>query len=270
MEIDWFTLAAQIVNFLVLVFLLQHFLFDRVTGAMDERERRIASRIDEAEKKLDQAKEQQQELQRRQRELEESREGMMARAREEAAQQKRTLVEQAREEVADWRRRWQRAIRQQRRAFLATLRDRVGREIVQTAREVLEDLASEELESRTVETFIRYVNEMGKEEQEKLRSFLEGAESSLLIRSSFDLPEPAGDRVIRSLEQASGLKLAGQVRFERFTPLLLGIELRADGRSVGWNLDRYLDILSERLEDVLESSAEKNQEKREGNDDNGR
>ena len=38
MHIDWFVLFAQIVNFLVLVFLLKHFLYGRILDAMDARQ----------------------------------------------------------------------------------------------------------------------------------------------------------------------------------------------------------------------------------------
>ncbi len=255
MEIDWFTLAAQIVNFLVLVFLLQHFLFSRVTGAMDERERRIGSRLDEAEQKRREAQEHDRQLQEQQRKLEESRERMMARAREEAEQQRGVFVDQARREVSGLRKRWQQAVEQQRRAFLAGLRDQVGREVVRTTRDVLEDLASSDLESRTVETFVRYVKGMERRELERLRSFLQGAGGQLEIRSSFDLPDRARKQVARVLEEVSGLDLRDRMQFERSPALLLGIELRADGKSVGWNLDRYLDILAERLEDMLSSRA---------------
>ncbi|MGO8820022.1 MAG: F0F1 ATP synthase subunit B, partial [Desulfomonilaceae bacterium] len=48
MLIDWFTVIAQIINFLILVFLLKRFLFDKITGAMDERERKISSTLDDA------------------------------------------------------------------------------------------------------------------------------------------------------------------------------------------------------------------------------
>jgi F-type H+-transporting ATPase subunit b len=49
MLIDWFTVAAQIVNFLVLVALLKHFLWGRLVRAIDEREKRIAGRLSAAE-----------------------------------------------------------------------------------------------------------------------------------------------------------------------------------------------------------------------------
>ena len=51
MLIDWFTVAAQIFNFLILVALLKHFLYGRIINAMDRREARITSRLQDAEEK---------------------------------------------------------------------------------------------------------------------------------------------------------------------------------------------------------------------------
>ena len=42
MTIDWFTVGAQIVNFIVLVWLLKRFLYKPVLAAIDAREKRIA------------------------------------------------------------------------------------------------------------------------------------------------------------------------------------------------------------------------------------
>ena len=55
MLIDWFTVAAQIINFLILVALLKHFLYGRIINAMDQREARITSRLEEAERKKSEA-----------------------------------------------------------------------------------------------------------------------------------------------------------------------------------------------------------------------
>ena len=48
MQIDWLTVAAQIVNFLVLVWLLQRFLYRPITTAMRRREERIETLLAEA------------------------------------------------------------------------------------------------------------------------------------------------------------------------------------------------------------------------------
>ena len=50
MLINWFTVAAQVVNFLILLYLLKRFLYRPILGAMEERERRIASAMEEATK----------------------------------------------------------------------------------------------------------------------------------------------------------------------------------------------------------------------------
>ena len=45
MAIDWMTVSAQIVNFLLLVWLLKRFLYQPVLSAMDRREQDIAERL---------------------------------------------------------------------------------------------------------------------------------------------------------------------------------------------------------------------------------
>ena len=52
MQIDWFTVIAQLLNFLVLVWLLKRFLFKPIQHAIDERERKITSQLRDAEDKV--------------------------------------------------------------------------------------------------------------------------------------------------------------------------------------------------------------------------
>ena len=48
MLIDWFTIGAQALNFLILVWLLKHFLYQPILNAIDEREKRIAKELADA------------------------------------------------------------------------------------------------------------------------------------------------------------------------------------------------------------------------------
>ena len=84
MLIDWFTVVAQIVNFLILVGLLKYFLYGRIIRAMDQREERIAARLAEAQQREQEAKEERQHYQARKEELEKQKGGILAQAREEA------------------------------------------------------------------------------------------------------------------------------------------------------------------------------------------
>ena len=49
MLIDWFTVIAQVVNFLILVWLLKRFLYRPILDAIDAREKRIASELADAD-----------------------------------------------------------------------------------------------------------------------------------------------------------------------------------------------------------------------------
>ena len=80
MGVDWFTLVAQIVNFLVLVWLLKHFLYGRIVGAMKEREAKIAGRLDEAARQRASAEAEAELFRVRNLEFEANREEMLARA----------------------------------------------------------------------------------------------------------------------------------------------------------------------------------------------
>ena len=48
MLIDWFTVSAQAVNFLILIWLLKRFLYKPILGAMDAREKNIAAQLRDA------------------------------------------------------------------------------------------------------------------------------------------------------------------------------------------------------------------------------
>jgi F-type H+-transporting ATPase subunit b len=50
MLIDWVTVVAQIINFLILVYLLKRFLYGPIVQAMNEREERIREEIEQADR----------------------------------------------------------------------------------------------------------------------------------------------------------------------------------------------------------------------------
>ena len=55
MLIDWFTICAQTLNFLILVWLMKRFLYKPVLTAIDEREKRIAGEMADADAKKTEA-----------------------------------------------------------------------------------------------------------------------------------------------------------------------------------------------------------------------
>ena len=99
MLIDWFTVAAQVVNFLILVWLLKRFLYKPVLAAIDEREKRIATQLQDAEKKKAEALKEQAEFQHKNEELDHQRVALLADAATAAKTEREKLIAAARHDA---------------------------------------------------------------------------------------------------------------------------------------------------------------------------
>ncbi|GAI33053.1 unnamed protein product, partial [marine sediment metagenome] len=80
MLIDSFTVIAQIINFLILVYLLKRFLFNRIIKIMDEREMQITGRMQDAEAAKEEAQKELEEQRRIREELQQKWNEMLAQA----------------------------------------------------------------------------------------------------------------------------------------------------------------------------------------------
>jgi F-type H+-transporting ATPase subunit b len=159
MQVDLFTWIAQIVNFLILVALLRHFLYGRIVEAIDKREEKIASRWREAEEQKDEASRRAEEYARNQKELEEHRETELARAREEAEAKKKEWMQAARGDVNRQRSEWQKSLEQDRQSFVQEFHQATADEITAVLRRMLGDLADAGLEKQMIRGFIRKLND---------------------------------------------------------------------------------------------------------------
>ncbi|HUA82861.1 MAG TPA: hypothetical protein VMB85_03315 [Bryobacteraceae bacterium] len=243
MLIDWFTVVAQIVNFLVLVGLLKHFLYRRLLDAIDSREKRIAARLKEAEEKNRQAEQCVEQSRAAAERMEQQREQTLAEAREQAEAQHKELLEKARESVRALETKWHEDLDREKSAFLDEIRTRTAYEVLAIARRALADLASADLEQCAVQALL-----------EKLPP-LNGShgEDELVVRSRSELDAASRQRIEETLHRRLGEK--ARVNFEHAPELAWGLELRVDGRRVGWNPESYIESLEENLRSALEQRA---------------
>src|SRR5580698_278918 len=96
MLIDWFTVCAQAVNFLILVWLLKRFLYQPILVAIDAREKRIAAELADADAKKSEAQKERDEFQRKNQEFDQQRAAILSKATDEAKTERQRLVEEAR------------------------------------------------------------------------------------------------------------------------------------------------------------------------------
>src|ERR1700691_3995140 len=100
MLIDWFTVIAQAGNFLILVWLLKHFLYKPVLAAIDAREAKIAATLKEADAKKAEAQVERDNFKTQNDVLEANRAELLRKAADEANAERQRLLDGARQDAA--------------------------------------------------------------------------------------------------------------------------------------------------------------------------
>lgn len=258
MSINWFTFFAQIVNFLIVVYLLKRFLFGPITRAMAEREARIAAQFEEAEARERKAEEEAERYRAQQAELEAKIETLMAEAAAQAGERRRAMITEAREEVESMQERWYAAVEREKGLFLHNIRQRMGEQVFRIAKSALADLANADLEESIVTLFLDLVKTQEMEPAALSDLNDNPAGPAIVVRSAFDLNPSMRQRISQALQQrlAAGRSDGNepqtlQVEFEQEPDLICGIEAQLHNRRIAWNLRDYLDRFEDELENAL-------------------
>jgi len=247
--IDWFTVGAQVVNFLVLVVVLKLVLFDRIVEAMDRREADIAARISDAEEREAEAGEQAASYRARKRELDQQSEQRLEEAEAAAAVRRAELVDEAREHVDELRAGLEDALRRERVHFLEEVRRRTGEQVCTISRRALRDLADADLESQVVHVAMARLDT----DRERLRPLVEehaDGGARVAVRTAFELGEDLAGQLVSAVADRLGCDVS-DVALARDQELMCGLEIRVGGWSVGWSVDGYLDAVADELDSLL-------------------
>lgn len=247
MLIDWFTILAQIVNFLVLVALLKRFLYGPLVAAIDAREQAIARRVAEAAQSEKEAAARVEELTKQAAEAAREKSAVLEAARADADRQRGEILAQARENIKALEAKWRDELARGQSAFLDEVRRRAAAEILTATRGALRDLASSDVECCALSAFLEKIRAM---DPAVLRAF--AAEGITLVTHN-DLPAEQRRRVECAIESRTGAPVT--IRFECAPAIAWGVELRGNGRRIGWTPDAWLDAVEDKLRVELERAA---------------
>lgn len=252
MLIDWFTVTAQVLNFLILVWLLKRFLYRPVLDAIDKRDHQIIDRIQTAEKREQEAASQRAEYEKRSAELANNREALLGQAKADAEEEKQRLMAENRAEFEALRVRQRENFLKQQASVRSDLVNRTQREVFAIARRALSELAGSSLEERMAEIFVRRLKSLDDETRGSLAALVTESKAPVTVRSAFELPAPSRAMIQSAVSEV--LSEAVPIQFETVPEILSGIELVTDGHKVSWSLSEYLSNLERNVGELLEQS----------------
>lgn len=254
MLFDWFTVGAQTLNFLVLVWLMKRFLYKPILDAIDAREKRIALALADAALKQVAAQKERDEFQQKNADFDRQRNDLLGQAKDEAKAERQRLLDEARQVADTLRARKQDALASELQTLHQDIARRSREEVLAIAQKVLTVLAGLSLEERMGDVFTQRLRELDDEARAGLAKALKTASSPVRVRSAFELP--AAQRA--AIQSALNASFVGdiQIQFETTPDLISGIELTANGWKVAWNIADFLASLEQRSDELIQKQSE--------------
>jgi F-type H+-transporting ATPase subunit b len=249
---DWFTIVAQALNFLILVWLMKRFLYKPVLDAIDEREKRIATELANADAKKAEAQKEHDEFQHKNTEFDQQRAALLSKATDEARAEGQRLLEEARKAAVDLSSKRQEALKNEEQTLHQAIRQRTQQEVFAIARKALQDLATVSLEERLGEVFTRRLRELNGKAKEALGEAIKTASDPAVVHSTFGLPAEQRAAIQNALNETFSAEV--RVQFETAPDLIGGIELTTNGQKVGWSIADYLSSMETNVAKLLSST----------------
>jgi F-type H+-transporting ATPase subunit b len=253
MLIDWFTVGAQALNFLILVWLLKRFLYKPILSAIDAREKLVATELADAATKKAEAQKDRDEFQHKNEEFDRQRATLLSKATDDAKGERQRLLDEA-GKAAD-------ALSAKRRQSLLddahnldhAIALRTQQEVFAITRKTLGDLATVSLEERLGEVFTRRLRNLHGQAKESVAQALKTASDPALVSSTFELPPAQRAAIQNALNETFSADV--RVRFETSPDLVSGIELSTNGQKVAWSISDYLTSMERAVGELLNKQA---------------
>jgi F-type H+-transporting ATPase subunit b len=250
MLIDWFTVAAQAVNFLLLVWLLKRFLYKPVLAALDEREKSIEAQLKSAEDQKSAAEKEQTDFLHKNEEFERQRAAQLLESTNAAKTERERLLETARKDSEELGLKLKKDLSDELDNLNRKIETLARQEVFAIARKTLADLADVTLEERVADIFIRRIGAMNDKQRAEIKESFSVAPGSAVVRSAFELAPPQKKSIEESLKPLFGENT--EVKFETKSDLITGIEFVANGQKIAWSISDYLNSLTDSVSELLD------------------
>lgn len=261
MLIDWFTIIAQLVNFLVLVWLLKHFLYRPIMNTIDDREKRIVDELADADSQKAKAEQQREEFLQKNTEFDKQRTTSMNKMNEEVKAERTRLLDSVRQESDALRNKLELALKNEQLSLQGALSQRAREEVFAIVRKALSSLAGASLEESMAVIFVKRLDGLSDDEKASFKSAFSDSKEALIVHSAFDLAKKQQTLIKKTLNKLLDDELT--IQFITEPDVISGIEINGHGQKIDWSINDYLATLTKRVTEVMQSHHNDDEENHE-------
>lgn len=247
MQINWFTVIAQIINFFALVYLLKRYLYKPVLKAIDERENKITSQLKDAEAKKADAEKEKEDYRIKNKEFDQQKAERMNEVLGEVNAERQRQLEDARAEYNTLKSKLEKSLQEEDENMNHEIAILTHKEVYSVAGKVLKELANSSLEENIIQIFIKQLHGLKEDDIKKLKS---SDKAGIIIRTAFELTHVQQNEIKNEISKITGKE--NPFVFEVKSELVSGIELTVGGFKLSWSIEHYLNAIQKDLKDLLQ------------------
>ena len=249
MNISWFEIVAQIINFFIILFILQKLLYKPVMKAMAQRQERIERAQVEADAKMKDATELMDAYDKKIEEIQKEKSEILEEARAQAQEKKDSLLASYQKEAEAKRHAYLKEVEEEKESFTRRLRNSLGEGAVKIAAHILSTLSSKDLEDEVFRAFMAQLQDLKK----SIPDFEPSQEGSVQIHSFKDVSQKEKAAIEDALkEQLQNIK---ELEYETDPSLVLGYALYLQDYTVHTNIKNYLDEIEKEIIKSLDAKG---------------
>lgn len=249
MNINWFEIVAQMINFFILLFLLHKLLYKPVTKAMEQRLERISKDKNEADAKMKDANELIEKYENKMAGLKEKEKKILEHSKEEAQEKKEALIEQYKKEAQEKGDEFLKEIQEEKENFLNELRKSLGKNALKVASNILSILSKSELKESVFNSFMEKIKNLDKE---ALKDEDNSDDQTFELLASEPLSDQQKTYFEEKLKEIINYK---SIDYKIDDKLIVGYELKLDTITVHTNIKKYLDEAEKNILKTLEKES---------------
>ena len=239
MELNWSTFLLEIINFLVLVWILKRFLYRPVVTALRQRQEKIAEKLDQAARLKSESDDLQKQYESRLQDWEREKQQARELLQEEIHQEKARRLEQLETELQDESKKAATIVERRRTEERQRDLENAHAQGAEFAAKLLEAAAGPELESRLFDLLMRAIDGMSEDQRSDLRTRCAASDNRITVTSAF----PMKPEQTEKLRQKLSGKHSSDINLEHHLDpaLVAGFRIAIDALVLHLNLQDELE-----------------------------
>lgn len=250
MEIDFFTLVAQILNLLILLFLLRKFLYLPVLKAVEARQKLIADEINSAEQARQKAVAAEKKSLAQAQKLEAQKQKILEKAQEDAYMLENELKRKVESEYQQKRKNISEKLIFEQKNFDLAIQKAAADYFMQFAQKALSQIAGTDLNEAAIAKFMQNLKKLSLEEQKKYADAFNN-KKNIEIYTALPLSDMLKIKTEQFLREQWNLPETVSFKYKQNAELICGLCVEAEEQLIAWNFENYLQEFGQNMHNSM-------------------